>query len=142
MFWVLDVTRARQLVGLLALLAGALSIALAGDHGVAATFATDAATGHDQVQCGEAVIYSLGVMLDAARMHEEAGRRRPPHLSGLNNHLRRNTGDLRGILRRVLLHRFHYLIPSGDVLRDELAVDPPALDHQMQHSVEYADVAA
>ena len=62
-----------QLVALLALLARALAVALAGDHRVAAAFAADAAGGEHQVDGGHAVLDALGVVLDAARVQQEAG---------------------------------------------------------------------
>src|ERR1700730_8414316 len=67
---VLDISRAGQLVALLPLLAASLAISLPGDHGVATTLAPDAAGGHDQVERGQAVLDSLGVVLDAACVQE------------------------------------------------------------------------
>ena len=46
---VLEIPGAGKLIAFLTLLACALTVALAGDHGVAAAFAPDAAGGHDQV---------------------------------------------------------------------------------------------
>ena len=142
MLRVRNVARAGQLIALLSLLARALPVALAGDHGVAAAFTANAPAGDDQVDGGNAVVHAFGVVLDAARMQQEAGRRRSPHLGGSHDHLRRNAGDLGGVLGRVLLHRLGHLLEVGGVLRDEVAVNPAAFDHDVQHPVEYADVAA
>ena len=84
----------------------------------------------------------LRVVLDAAGMQQETGRRGPPEFGGLDDHFRRNARDLRRVLRRVLLHGFQHGFETGGVLRDELAIDPAALDHDVQHAVEHADVAA
>ncbi len=137
-----DVAAAGKLIALLSLLARALAVSLAGDHGIAAAFAADAPAGHDQVDRGDAVIHALGVVLDAAGMQQETGWRRAPHLGGADDHLRRHAGNPGGILRRVLLHRLGKRLEAGGVLRDEVAVDPAALDHDVQHAVEDADVAA
>ena len=73
-----DVAASGKLIALLTLLARALAVALAGDHGIAAALAADASAGHHQVDGGDAVVHALGVVLDAAGMQQEAGRSRPP----------------------------------------------------------------
>ena len=107
-----DIASTGQLIALLSLLARALAVALAGDHRVAAAFAADTSAGDHQVDGRDAVIHALGVVLDAARMQQEAGRRRAPHLGGADDHLRRHAGNLRRVLRRVLLHRSRQLARS------------------------------
>src|ERR1017187_9951327 len=104
MLRVRDVTGAGQLITLLSLLAGTLSVALAGNHCVAAAFPADTSAGNHQVDCRDTVVHTFGVVLDAARMQQKAGRSGSPHFGGANNHLRRNPSDLSGVFRRVLLY--------------------------------------
>ena len=143
MLRVRDVARARQLIAFLSLLARALAVALAGDHGVAAAFTADSPAGDYQVDGGNAVVHAFAVVLDAARMQQEAGRRRPPHLGGACTII---SGGTPAILAEYSgVYFFTASATSfeiGGVLRDEVAVDPTALDHDVQHPVEYAYVAA
>ena len=54
-----------------------------------------------------------------------------------------HAGDLRRVFRRVAFRTACFdLLPAGGVRGDEVAVDPAALDHDVQHAVEDADVAA
>ena len=131
-----------QLIALLALLARALAVALAGDHGVAAAFAPDAAGGHHQVDGGHAVLDALRVVLDAAGVEQEARVGRPPHLGGAHDHRRGHARDRRRVFRRVAFDDRLDGVPAGGMRGDELAVDPAALDHHVEHAVEHADVAA
>src|SRR5262249_30032361 len=82
---VLDVARAGKLVALLALLAPALAIALAGDHRVAATGSADPPGRDDGVDRRHAVFDALRMVLDAAGVKEKARPRRPPELGGAND---------------------------------------------------------
>ena len=61
-----------QLVCLLPVLAPALAVALAGDRSVAAPRRADLAGGEDKVDVGEDVVDAVGVVLDAARVHDHA----------------------------------------------------------------------
>ena len=74
---------ARELVALLAVLAPALAVALAGDGRVAAALAADASRGEHDVDRAQAVLDAVGVVLDAARVQEEARLRGAPPLRGL-----------------------------------------------------------
>ena len=56
---------AGQLIALLAVLAAALAVALAGDHDAAGAFAADVAGGEAEVDHRQAVLDALGVVLDA-----------------------------------------------------------------------------
>ncbi len=69
---VLDVAAAGQLIALLAVFASALAVALAGDGGVAAALAADAAGRQHHVDGAETVLDAVRVMLDAAGVQEEA----------------------------------------------------------------------
>ena len=139
---VLEVARARQLIAFLSLLARALAVALAGDHRVAAAFAPDAARGHHQVDGGHAVLDALRVVLDAAGVQQEAGLGRPPHFGRAHDHRGGHARDGRRVFRGVALDDGLDGVPAGGMRRDELAVDPAALHHDVQHAVEDADVAA
>ena len=61
-----DRALAGELVALLAVLAAALAVALAGDHDAARALAADVAGGQAQVDHGEAVLDALRLVLDAA----------------------------------------------------------------------------
>ena len=61
---------ARQLVALLAVLAAALAVALAGDHDAAGAFPPDVAGGERDGADGFAVLDALGVVLDAAGVQD------------------------------------------------------------------------
>src|SRR5262245_54582351 len=95
---VLDVTRAGELIGILPLLPPALAIALARDHRIPRTLLADAPRRHAEVDRRDAIVDALRMVLDAPRVKEEARARRPPHLGGPNDHLRRHTRDFRRIL--------------------------------------------
>src|SRR6516164_1942032 len=75
-----------QLVALLPLLASALAVALAGDHGVAAAFTADATAGDDEVNGGDAILDALAMVLDAACVQQEAGGCRAPQLRRAHYH--------------------------------------------------------
>src|SRR5690606_38544183 len=109
-------------------------------HRVAASFAADAPGRKDEIERRETVLDALRVMLDAARVEEEARPRGSPDLGGTDDELRGNAGDLRGVLRRVLPHRLFDGVPPMCALGDEGAIDPAALDHHVKHAVQDADV--
>src|ERR1017187_5518507 len=102
MLRVRDVACAGQLITLLSLLAGTLSVALAGNHCVAAAFAADTSAGNHQIDGRDTVVHTFRVVLDAARMQQKAGGSGSPHFGGANDHLWRNPSDLGGVFRRVL----------------------------------------
>ena len=138
---VLDVARSGEVVAFLPLLTSSLPVALPSDHRVPASLAADAARPDHQVERGHAVLHAFRVVLDSARMKQEASLRRAPHLRRFNDERRRHAGDLRAVVGRVLLDYFLYRLPPRSVLGDEGAVDPATADHHVQHCVEHADVA-
>src|SRR5579859_2263925 len=89
-----DVARAGELITLLTLLTPALAVALAGDGGIAAVLAAQAARGQHQVDGAEHILHAVTVMLDAAGVHEKAGLGRPPPFRGLADGSLGNAGDL------------------------------------------------
>ena len=141
-FGILDVACTGQLIALLALLAPTLTIALPGHHGVAAPLASDSTGGEHELNGRHAVLDALRVVLDPASVQEKAGARRTPHLGRTDDERRGDAGDLGGRLRRVLLDRFLYRVPAGRVGGEKGAIDPPAFDHHVQHSVEDGDVSS
>src|SRR5207253_791793 len=68
MLRVSQIAHAGQLVALLAVLAPALAVGLAGDRAVSASFAAYAARRQHKVDRAEHVLHTMRVMLDAARM--------------------------------------------------------------------------
>ena len=68
-----------KLIALLAVLAAALAVALAGDHHAAGALAAEVAGGEEQVDHREAVLDALRVVLDAARVepHRAVGAADP-----------------------------------------------------------------
>ena len=72
MLGVADVAPAGQLIALLPVLAAALAVGLADDRAVAALRLADAAGGEHEVDRAERVLHAVRVVLDAARVEEEA----------------------------------------------------------------------
>src|SRR5262249_48927912 len=63
---IVDGTLPGQLIAFLPVLASALAVTLAGNHGAACPFASDVAGGQAQVDHGGAVLSSFGLVFDAA----------------------------------------------------------------------------
>src|SRR5262245_15832742 len=139
---VFDVAPARKLVAFLALLAPALPVALPGDHRIARPFPADPAGGDHELDRGHAVFHALRMVLNPARMQQKARARRPPELGGFDDEPSGYAGDLRRIVGRVSLDDFAEGLKARRVLGDEGPIDPSALDHDVQHSVEDTDVTA
>ncbi len=78
MLWVRDITVARQLVTLVAVLASALAVALAGNGRHAAAGFAELAGREPKVDGGEHVVHTFGVLLDASGVQHHPGRRRTP----------------------------------------------------------------
>ena len=70
MFGVVDVAPAGELVATLAVLATALTVALAGDGAVAAAGPADAARRQYKIDVTENILDALRVMLDAASVEQ------------------------------------------------------------------------
>jgi hypothetical protein len=108
MFRVADVAGAGKLIAFLPVLASALSVGLAGDGGIAATFATDAARGQHHIDCAQTILHPVAVMFDSARMQEEAGFGFSPPIGSLTDRTFRDAGNLGGL----------FWIPDPNVLSD------------------------
>src|SRR6266568_48105 len=141
MVWVADIAASRKLIAFLALLACTLTVSLTGDHGVAGTLASYPSAGDYEVDGCNTVVDTLRVVFDATRMQKKTRWSGPPKFGSLDDHLRWNSGNLGRVLGRVLLYRFNDFIEASGVLRNELAVDPAALDHDAKHAVEDSDIA-
>ena len=91
-----------KLVALLAVLAPALAVPLAGDGRVAAALAADAPRGEHDVDRPQAVLDAVAVVLDAAGVEQEARLRRAPPFRGLADRPLRDARHLRGAGGRPL----------------------------------------
>ena len=121
-----------QLIALLAVLAAALAVGLADDRAVAALRLADAAGREHEVDRAERVLHAVGVVLDAARVEQEARLRGAPQLGGLAERALGHAGDLRGARERPLLAVLGDRVEADGVRVDELAIDPAVLDHQVR----------
>ena len=139
---VVDVAAAGQLVALLAVLAAALAVGLAGDGGVAAALAADSARRQHHVDGAKAVLDAVAVVLDAAGVQEEARRRRAPQLRRPPDGALGDPRHLGGAARRPVADLLRHLVETDGVLADEIVVEPVVFDHQVQDAVEQGDVAA
>ena len=133
---------ARQLVALLAVLAAALAVALAGDHDAAGAFPPDVSGGERNGADGFAVLDALGVVLDAAGVqnHGAAGFADPMRraLDGVG----RNAADFGCALRVPGLGRFGGLLEAGGVRVDELPIGESVANDDVQHGQEQRQVGA
>src|SRR4051794_11069073 len=93
-FGIFDTAIAGKLIAFLSLLATALAIALACDHGAAASFAADASSSESERHGRDAVLDAFRVMFNPPSMKYKARRRRPPHLRRPHNHFRRHARNL------------------------------------------------
>jgi hypothetical protein len=73
------------------------------------------------------------LVLDAARMHQEAALGPAPPLCGTHDVLFRDPGDLLGPLQLVVLHRRRRFLETARVVLDELVVKPVMLDELVQY---------
>ena len=100
---IFDVTVAGKLIALMTMLAPALAVALAGDRGVAAIRLANAAGREHEIDAGNHVLDSLGMVLDAARVQQEAGLRPAPPLGGTHDFFFRNASDPLSPVQVVIL---------------------------------------
>ena len=131
-----------QLIAFLPVFAAALSICLADDRPVPALGLADASCGKHEIDRAERVLHAVGMVLDAARVEEEARVRRPPPFGRLQQRSRGHACDLGGPLQRPLTAVLGDLIEANGVRLDEVAVDPAAIDHHVEHAGEQRGVAS
>ena len=84
------------------MLTSTLTVGLSDDRAVAALGLADAARRQDEVDRAKRVLHTVGVMLDAARVEQEAGPGRPPPFGRLHERPLGNAGDLRSSGERPL----------------------------------------
>src|SRR5262249_32679331 len=121
--------------------APALAVALSGDGGIAAALAPDAPGSQHDVDCAEDVLDAMRVMLDAARMQEEARFRRSPNFGCLPDRALGDAGDFRRARGSPLVDVRGDGIETNGVVVDEVMIEPVVLDHQAQNAVKKGDVA-
>ncbi len=80
------------------------------------------------------------MVLDPAGVHEEAGLGRAPPFRRLTDQPLGDTGYLGGLGGVPGSHVLGNLVEANGELLDEGPVDPPLLDHQVEHAVEQGDV--
>ena len=88
------------------------------------------------------VLDSLGMVLDAARVHQKAGLRLAPPLGGAHDFFLRNAGDLLGPVQVVVLHRRRGFVEAARVVVDEFVVKPVMLDELVQDRAVERGIAA
>ena len=138
---VADVAPAWKLIALLSVLASTLPVGLADDRAVAALGLADAAGGQDEVDRAEGVLHAIGVVFDAAGVEEKAGLCGAPPFRGLEQRPLRDASHLRGACQRPLPTVFPDRVEPHRVGVDEGAIDPAALDHDLEHAGEQRRVA-
>src|SRR5699024_6944780 len=111
-----EVAPARKLIALLPVLAPALAVGLSRDRRVAAVGTTDAPGGQYDVDGAQDVLDAVAVMLEPARMTEEARLRRAPPFGCLVDRLHRDAGHLGRALGRPLAHVRGDVVESDGVL--------------------------
>ncbi len=126
----------------MAVFAPALAIALPGNRSVSAALPAKATGRQDQVDEGEHVIDALGVLLDAARVQEEARLRHAPHARCGTDLLGRHPGNCSSPLRSTARHRCSKLVPARAALAHERLVDPAMLDELMEQRLVECAVGA
>src|SRR5262249_43024041 len=127
-----DVPSARQLLGLLAVFAPALTVALTGDHVHALPRPADATGREGEVDAGEHVLDALARVLEAARVQEHPGGRRSPELGGFFDPRRGHARDVGTPRRGVVTYRGRSFVETVGVTVDELAVEPVSLDQHVE----------
>ena len=139
---IVDRSLAGQLVALLAVLAAALPVALAGDHRGAAAFPPDVSGGQRDVDHGQTVLHALGMMFQSARVHRDGLVRLGKPVGGFLDGLRRHARHLRGLLRIIRLHAFGNGVPPRSVPIDELFVLQPVAHDDMQNAHQQREVGS
>jgi hypothetical protein len=130
------------LVGLLTVLAPALPVALPGDGAVAATRRANLTGGEHEVDVGEDVVDPIGVVLDAARVHDHAGLRASVNERGLHDAFGGHARYLGCDLRRVAERQFARFIPAVGARGDEVLVNQLLSNENVEHPVRESHVRA
>lgn len=139
---VADGAAAGQEVGLLAVFAAALAVALPGDGAVAGAGLADVAGGDAQVDDREAVLDALGVVFDAAGVPGHGLARAGEGTGDLDDLLGRDSAGLGGAGGRVLGDGRLDLVPAGGVGGEVGLVGQALGDDHVQDGVEEGGVGA
>ncbi len=137
-----DGASAREEVGLLAVLAAALPVALAGDGAVSGTGLADVAGGGAEVDHGQAVLDALRVVLDAPGVPGHGLRRAGEGAGDLDDLLGGDAADGGGAGRRILGGLGLDLLPAGGVGGEVVLVGEPFGDDDVQYGGEEGRVGA
>ena len=136
-----QIAPAGKLVTLLAMLASALTIGLAGNRGISAAFAANAAGGEHDVDRAEHVLDAVALMFDAARVQKKTAPGGAPPFSRLTNRLLGDARYFGRLLGSPRSHMFGDGLEADGVPLDEFVIEPIVLDHQVQNAVEECRVA-
>ena len=137
-----DVAVAGELVALVAVLASALAVALAGDRRHAAAGLAELAGGEAEVDRGKDVVDAFGLLLDAAGVQQHPGRRGAPPLGGLLDARRRHAGDVRRPCGVISPTAAAACVEVDRVRVDELVIEPVVRDELVEHGAEQRRVRA
>lgn len=137
-----DGAAARQEIGLLAVLAAALPVALAGDGAVAGAGLADVAGGGAEADHGEAVLYALRVVFDAPGVPGHGLGGAGEGAGDLHDLFGGDAADRGGTGRRVLGRLGLDLLPAGGVGSEVALVGEPFLDDDVQYGGEEGRVGA
>src|SRR5215813_3918633 len=124
------------------MLSATLTVRLAGDRCVAASFASNSSRCQDHIDCAEAVLHAVTVVFNAARVEQETGFRLAPPFCRPPNCAFRDAGDFSRLLWVPCADMFSQGFESHRVLIDEVVVEPVIFDHQMQNSIEESNVSS
>src|SRR5579883_1117625 len=129
---IIDSAVAGQLIGLLAMLAPALSIALAGEAAIAAVWASDQAQRQSEIDIGQCVCDALTLLLGSARGQNHRGRRAAQQVSGLEQRAFRHAGNALNSLRPVHCRHGLYLREALGARLDILVINEIIANENMQ----------
>ena len=98
---IVDAAVSGELIGLLAVLAAPLAVALTGNRAVAAVRLSDAAESERQVDVGQGVVHALRLLLGASRRQNHRPFCRPEQPRGLDDRVFGHAGELLDAVRPV-----------------------------------------
>lgn len=124
---------AGQLVGLLAVFAPSLTVALPGQAAVSGQRSARTAGGQAEIDPGSDRVRALGLLLGTARGQHHRVLRGAEHLHRLPQLRNRHPGQPLHQLRPVSHRTCPGLVPAAGALPYELLVHPPLRHDQMQH---------
>ena len=132
---IVDAAIARKLVGLLAVLAAALAVALPGQRAVAAERLAGLAERQHEVDEGEHVVDAVALLLRAAPGEHHRGRRLRHEVRGLLDPARRHAGDALDPVGPVGRDEPAHRIEAAGARGDEVGVDQLGADRDVEEAV-------